>query len=48
VEPDIVYLKLASLVEGARIASERLWSTRSPPLRGAGKVARNVTGSLGS
>jgi 5-methyltetrahydropteroyltriglutamate--homocysteine methyltransferase len=25
VEPDIVYLKLASLVEGARIASARLW-----------------------
>ena len=48
VEPDIVYLKLASLVEGARIASERLWSTRSPPRRGAGPVARNVTGSLGS
>lgn len=48
VEPDIVYLKLASLVEGARIASERLWSTRSPPLRGAAPVAREVTGSLGS
>jgi 5-methyltetrahydropteroyltriglutamate--homocysteine methyltransferase len=25
VDPDIVYLKLASLVDGARIASERLW-----------------------
>jgi 5-methyltetrahydropteroyltriglutamate--homocysteine methyltransferase len=25
VEPDIVYMKLASLVQGARIASERLW-----------------------
>lgn len=25
VDPDIVYLKLASLVEGARIASQRLW-----------------------
>jgi len=25
VEPEIAYLKLASLVEGARIASERLW-----------------------
>jgi 5-methyltetrahydropteroyltriglutamate--homocysteine methyltransferase len=29
VEPDIVYLKLGSLVEGARIASERLWRTPS-------------------
>jgi 5-methyltetrahydropteroyltriglutamate--homocysteine methyltransferase len=29
VEPDIVYLKLESLVQGARIASERLWNTRS-------------------
>ena len=29
VEPDIVYLKLASLVEGARIASGRLWRTGS-------------------
>jgi 5-methyltetrahydropteroyltriglutamate--homocysteine methyltransferase len=29
VEPDIVYLKLASLVQGARIASERLWRSRS-------------------
>jgi 5-methyltetrahydropteroyltriglutamate--homocysteine methyltransferase len=29
VEPDIVYLKLGSLVQGARIASERLWSARS-------------------
>jgi 5-methyltetrahydropteroyltriglutamate--homocysteine methyltransferase len=28
VEPDIVYLKLGSLVHGARIASERLWSPR--------------------
>ena len=35
VEPDIVYLKLASLAQGARIASERLWSTRSAPLRTA-------------
>ena len=25
VDPDIVYLKLASLVEGARLASQRLW-----------------------
>lgn len=25
IDPDIVYLKLASLAEGARIASERLW-----------------------
>jgi len=25
VEPDIAYLKLESLVEGARIASRRLW-----------------------
>ncbi len=30
VEPDIVYMKLASLVEGARIASERLWRKRIP------------------
>ena len=30
VEPEIVYLKLESLVQGARIASERLWRTRSP------------------
>jgi 5-methyltetrahydropteroyltriglutamate--homocysteine methyltransferase len=29
VEPDIAYLKLASLVEGARIASERLWQSRT-------------------
>jgi 5-methyltetrahydropteroyltriglutamate--homocysteine methyltransferase len=29
VEPDIVYLKLESLVQGARIASERLWSAGS-------------------
>jgi 5-methyltetrahydropteroyltriglutamate--homocysteine methyltransferase len=29
VEPDIVYLKLGSLAEGARIASERLWRARS-------------------
>ncbi len=28
VEPDIAYLKLASLVEGARIASARLWGSR--------------------
>jgi 5-methyltetrahydropteroyltriglutamate--homocysteine methyltransferase len=27
VEPDIVYMKLESLVQGARIASERLWRT---------------------
>ena len=26
VDPDIVYLKLASLAEGARIASRRLWN----------------------
>jgi 5-methyltetrahydropteroyltriglutamate--homocysteine methyltransferase len=25
VEPDIAYLKLGALVEGARIASTRLW-----------------------
>jgi 5-methyltetrahydropteroyltriglutamate--homocysteine methyltransferase len=25
VDPDIVYLKLASLVEGARLASQTLW-----------------------
>ena len=25
VDPDIVYLKLGSLVEGARLASRRLW-----------------------
>lgn len=25
VEPEIAYLKLSALVEGARIASERLW-----------------------
>jgi 5-methyltetrahydropteroyltriglutamate--homocysteine methyltransferase len=35
VEPDIVYLKLESLVQGARIASERLWSMRPAQLRGA-------------
>ena len=29
VEPDIVYMKLASLVEGARIASARLWGART-------------------
>jgi 5-methyltetrahydropteroyltriglutamate--homocysteine methyltransferase len=28
VEPDIAYLKLGSLVEGARIASDRLWRSR--------------------
>jgi 5-methyltetrahydropteroyltriglutamate--homocysteine methyltransferase len=28
VDPDIAYLKLRSLVEGARIASERLWKRR--------------------
>jgi len=28
VEPDIAYMKLASLVEGARIASRRLWGPR--------------------
>ena len=28
VEPDIVFLKFASLVEGARIASARLWGSR--------------------
>jgi 5-methyltetrahydropteroyltriglutamate--homocysteine methyltransferase len=26
VDPDIVYLKLASLVEGARLASRKLWN----------------------
>jgi 5-methyltetrahydropteroyltriglutamate--homocysteine methyltransferase len=31
VEPDIAYLKLGSLVEGARIASERLWRAPSRP-----------------
>jgi 5-methyltetrahydropteroyltriglutamate--homocysteine methyltransferase len=30
VEPDIVYMKLESLVQGARIASERLWRTAHP------------------
>jgi 5-methyltetrahydropteroyltriglutamate--homocysteine methyltransferase len=29
VEPDIAYLKLKSLAEGARIASDRLWPSRS-------------------
>jgi 5-methyltetrahydropteroyltriglutamate--homocysteine methyltransferase len=29
VEPDIAYLKLAALVEGARIASDRLWRSRA-------------------
>jgi 5-methyltetrahydropteroyltriglutamate--homocysteine methyltransferase len=29
VEPDIAYLKLGSLVQGAHIASERLWRARS-------------------
>jgi 5-methyltetrahydropteroyltriglutamate--homocysteine methyltransferase len=29
VDPDIVYAKLASLAEGARIASDRLWGRRS-------------------
>ena len=29
VEPDIVYMKLAALVEGARIASGRLWRARA-------------------
>jgi len=29
VEPDIVYMKLGALVEGARIASGRLWSSRA-------------------
>jgi 5-methyltetrahydropteroyltriglutamate--homocysteine methyltransferase len=28
VDPDIAYLKLAAMVEGARIASERLWKIR--------------------
>lgn len=27
-EPDIVYMKLGALVEGARIASARLWGPR--------------------
>jgi 5-methyltetrahydropteroyltriglutamate--homocysteine methyltransferase len=35
VEPDIAYLKLGSLAQGARIASERLWSPRSAQQRGA-------------
>jgi 5-methyltetrahydropteroyltriglutamate--homocysteine methyltransferase len=26
IEPDIVYMKLAAMAEGARIASKRLWS----------------------
>jgi 5-methyltetrahydropteroyltriglutamate--homocysteine methyltransferase len=29
VEPDIVYMKLGALVEGARIASGRLWGSRA-------------------
>jgi 5-methyltetrahydropteroyltriglutamate--homocysteine methyltransferase len=29
VEPDIVYMKLGALVEGARIASDRLWRARA-------------------
>lgn len=29
VEPEIAWMKLAAMVEGARIASERLWKTRS-------------------
>jgi hypothetical protein len=29
VEPDIAYMKLGSLVEGARIASGRLWGSRT-------------------
>ena len=28
VDPDVAYLKLRSLVEGARIASDRLWGAR--------------------
>ncbi|MGH8177708.1 MAG: cobalamin-independent methionine synthase II family protein [Steroidobacter sp.] len=28
VDPDVAYLKLHAMVEGARIASDRLWSTR--------------------
>jgi 5-methyltetrahydropteroyltriglutamate--homocysteine methyltransferase len=28
IDPDIVYMKLAAMAEGARIASDRLWSTR--------------------
>jgi 5-methyltetrahydropteroyltriglutamate--homocysteine methyltransferase len=28
VDPDIVYLKLSAMVEGARIASERLWGRK--------------------
>src|SRR5271163_426476 len=41
VEPDIVYLKLESLVQGARIASERLWSARSRS--GAAPLGRGLT-----
>jgi 5-methyltetrahydropteroyltriglutamate--homocysteine methyltransferase len=48
VEPEIVYLKLGSLVHGARIASERLWSPRSAQQRGAGSGARDVSGSYGN
>ena len=40
VEPEIVYLKLGSLVQGARIASERLWNTHSR--RTATPVARDI------
>ncbi|MGH8326429.1 MAG: epoxyalkane--coenzyme M transferase, partial [Steroidobacteraceae bacterium] len=29
VEPDIAYMKLAALVEGAKIASGRLWGSRA-------------------
>jgi hypothetical protein len=42
VEPDIVYLKLRSLVQGARIASKRLWRARSQL---SAMIAREVTGS---
>jgi 5-methyltetrahydropteroyltriglutamate--homocysteine methyltransferase len=31
VEPEIAYLKLAAMVEGARLASKRLWSPSSKP-----------------
>ena len=35
VDPDIVYLKLGSLAEGARIASERLWSATDYGMTGS-------------
>jgi len=39
VEPDIVYMKLGSLVEGARIASQRLWQSGSAPGARVGRTS---------